>query len=372
MGWLAFEMTDSPLKVGVVMGIRSFPLLFSPLSGVLADRFDRRLILMINQAALAAVALGFAAMVVADVVQEWHLYAFSFLSGIAWSTNNPVRQVLVGNSVPREEMMNAIALNSVAFNIMRMVGPAVAGLLIVFSGAGINFMIQGLMYVGVFIVLIPFRPDYVSPRPKGDRQSAMGDLVEGFRYVASQRLTLLTMTLTLVPTLAMSSFIMTQMPVYAATELGDPEGGTLGVLFGFMGMGGFLGTLFVARFCRIQRKGVLVLVSVAGAGVSMLVLSQVDALWQASVLLVAQQAFFMVIMTTNNTIIQSTTPDYMRGRVMGVYMLDIGMQPLGGVVAGLLATWYGVPIAWVVGSVTGIGVVLLIALLAPSYRRLRI
>ena len=121
-----------------------------------------------------------------------------------------------------------------------------------------------------------------------------------------------------------------------------------------------------------QRKGVLVLVSVAGAGVSMLVLSQVDALWQASVLLVAQQAFFMVIMTTNNTIIQSTTPDYMRGRVMGVYMLDIGMQPLGGVVAGLLATWYGVPTAWVVGSVAGLVVVLLIALLAPSYRRMRI
>ncbi|MCY4581486.1 MAG: MFS transporter [Chloroflexi bacterium] len=372
LGWLAYEMTGSPVQVSVVLGLRALPMLGAPIAGVVADKFDRRVVLLLDQAYLAFLAGSFALILQIGLLELWHLHAFSFLTGAGWALNNPLRQTLVGNSVPRDRLMNAIALNSMAFNSMRMIGPGIAGGMIALLGPEVNFLLQAVMYIIVVFLVLPFRAEFAEGREGRKVQSPFADLKEGLAYVVRQPATRYAILLSVVPTLTLMAFIQTQMPVFVAEDLNDSEGALLGFMYVGMGVGGFLGAVLVARFHAIEHKGRLSLVGVAGAALAVLALSQVDVWWQAWTILVAQQLFFIMVMTTNNTILQSVTPDYMRGRVMGIYMLDVGMQPLGGVAAGLLAEGYGVSTAWVVGGSVGLTLVTLIALTAPSFRRLRL
>jgi MFS family permease len=371
LSWLAYDLTGSPVQVSLVLGARTLPMLTSPLSGALADRFDRRRLLMIDHVAMAVIAMSFAIVVLTGHLVTWHMYVFAFVSGATWSMNNPVRQALVANSVPRQMLTNAIAVNSMAFNSMRMIGPMVGGGLIYAFGPGWNFMIQALMYVAVVISIIPFRAEYSTPR-RADRPPFFKGLGEGFKYVGSNPIARSSRIMSLVPTFTMMAFLTSQMAVFAAEDMGDPEGRTLGLLLSGMGLGGFIGTLFMARFSRYRRKGRVALSGGFGAGLALLLLSQVTVLWLAIVVLAIQQMFFMSIMMTNNTIIQSTTPDELRGRVMGVYMLDIGFQPLGGVFAGFIVAAYSVSAAWMTGALVGLAGILILAIAAPSYRRFQL
>ena len=372
LGWLAYEMTGSPVQVSVVLGLRALPMLGAPIAGVIADKFDRRVVLLLDQGYLAFLAGVFALILQFGLLELWHLHAFSFLTGAGWALNNPLRQTLVGNSVPRDRLMNAIALNSMAFNSMRMIGPGIAGGMIALLGPEVNFLLQAVMYIIVVLLVLPFRAEFAEGREGRKAQSPFADLKEGLAYVVREPATRYAILLSVVPTLTLMAFIQTQMPVFVAEDLGDSEGALLGFMFVGMGVGGFLGAVLVARFHAVEHKGRLSLVAVAGAALAVLALSQVGVWWQAWAILVAQQLFFIMVMTTNNTILQSVTPDYMRGRVMGIYMLDVGMQPLGGVVAGILAENYGVSIAWVVGGSVGLTLVTIIAIVAPSFRRLRL
>ena len=372
LGWLVYEITDSPLHVSGVLGMRAFPMLAAPIAGVIADKFDRRRVLLLDQTYLAALALGFALLLVFDLAQLWHLYVFSLLTGLGWALNNPLRQTLVANSVPRPRLMNAIALNSMAFNSMRIVGPGLAGVMIELFGPEINFLLQAIMYGAVVLLVLPYRAEYADSREGRKQQSPLADLREGIMYVAHQPILRYAILLSMIPTLTMMAFIQTQMPVFVARDLDYAGGGLLGLMYLGMGVGGFIGSVFVARFHAVQHKGRMSLIGVFGAGLAVVALSQADVWWVAWGILVVQQLFFILVMTTNNSILQSVTPDYMRGRVMGIYMLDIGMQPLGGVVAGVLATYYSVSFAWMVGGAMGLVLVTVIALIAPAFRRLRV
>ena len=372
LGWLAYEMTGSPVQVSIVLGLRALPMLGAPIAGVVADKFDRRIVLLLDQSYLALLAIVFAVMLQLGFVEIWHLHAFSFLTGVGWALNNPLRQTLVGNSVPRDRLMNAIALNSMAFNSMRMVGPGIAGGMIALLGPEVNFILQAVVYGAVVLLVLPFRAEYAEGREGRKQQSPFADLKEGLAYVAREPVLRYAIVLSMVPTLTMMAFIQTQMPVFVAEDLGDSEGALLGMMYVGMGVGGFLGSLFVARFHAVQHKGRLSLIGVAGAGLAVLALSQTGVWWVAWGILVVQQLFFITVMTTNNSILQTVTPDYMRGRVMGIYMLDVGMQPLGGVIAGVISESYGVSAAWLIGGSVGLVLVTLIAATAPSFRRLRL
>ena len=373
LGWLAYELTRSPLQVGIIMGLRTLPLLLSPLTGVLADRFERRVILLIDQAALIAIAVGFAWLLLFGEPEPWHLYVFSVLVGLAWAVNNPVRQALVANSVPKASLMNAVALNSVAFNSMRTIGPAIGGAFIVAFGPGVNFMLQAVLYVLVFALMIPYRPAYATAdRQQARNEPVLRSLGEGFRYVAHEPTTLTITAVTAVMSLTMMGFVMNQLPVYAAEVLDSSGGDVLGLLLMAMGIGGVTGTLTMARFSSFERKGLLVIFGVVGSGLAILALALATVLWQAMAALVVQQAFIMVVMTTNNTIIQTITPDAIRGRVIGIYMMEIGMIPIGGVTAGAIASRFGVDVALMVGATAGLVVIGLFAALVPRLRELRL
>ena len=372
LGWLAYEMTGSPVQVAIVLGLRALPMLAAPIAGVIADKFDRRIVLLLDQSYMALLAVIFAAVLQFGVVQVWHLHAFSFLSGVGWALNNPLRQSLVANSVPRERLMNAVALNSMAFNSMRMVGPGIGGGMIALLGPEVNFLLQAVVYGLVVVLVLPFRAEYAEGREGRKEQSPFADLKEGLRYVMRQPMLRYAILLSVVPTLTMMAFIQTQMPVFVAEDLGDSEGALLGFMYVGMGVGGFIGAVLVARFHAVRHKGRLSLMGVAGAGLAVLALSQTDLWWVAWGILVVQQLFFIIVMTTNNTILQTVTPDYMRGRVMGIYMVDIGLQPFGGVVAGLIAASLGVSVAWLIGGLVGLVLVVLITVAAPSFRRLQL
>ncbi len=372
LGWLAYEMTGSPVQVAIVLGLRALPMLAAPIAGVIADKFDRRIVLLLDQTYMALLALIFVAILQFGVVQVWHLHAFSFLSGVGWALNNPLRQSLVANSVPRDRLMNAIALNSMAFNSMRMIGPGIGGGMIALLGPEVNFLLQAIVYGVVVLLVLPFRAEYAEGREGRKEQSPIADLMEGMRYVMRQPVLRYAILLSVVPTLTMMAFIQTQMPVFVAEDLGDSEGALLGFMYVGMGVGGFIGAVLVARFHAVRHKGRLSLVGVAGAGLAVLALSQTDLWWVAWGILVVQQLFFIMVMTTNNSILQTVTPDYMRGRVMGIYMVDIGLQPFGGVIAGFIAASLGVSVAWLIGGLVGLVLVVIITVAAPSFRRLQL
>jgi len=168
------------------------------------------------------------------------------------------------------------------------------------------------------------------------------------------------------------AFITTQIPFYADRVLGDDTGRAIGYLFFSMGTGGLLGTFVLARFSTFKRKGLLSIFGVVGAGVTLLILAQIHVLWLAMVMLAINQLFFNIVMITNNVVLQSTVPNEVRGRVIGVYMLDIGLQPAGGVIAGFLVATTSLAIAWTVGATAGLIGVGIVVLAAPGFRKLRL
>ncbi|MDA0269619.1 MAG: MFS transporter [Chloroflexi bacterium] len=181
LGWLAYEMTGSALMLGVVNGVRALPLLFlGPLGGVAADQFDRRRLLLVSQWLLIAIALGFATLVLLGHVEVWHLVVFNFLSGIGWAINTPVRQTLVSQIVPREELMNALALNAAGFNATRIAGPALAGLMIATFGPAENFYLQAATYL---IVVVLFTQLRLGPRTRATSVNIGAGFTDGVRYV---------------------------------------------------------------------------------------------------------------------------------------------------------------------------------------------
>jgi MFS family permease len=373
LGWLAYQMTESPLQVGGILGVRSAPLILAPITGVLVDRFDRRKLLMVAQILVTILVFSFSLLLFLGAEKVWHLYVFALCFGLIWAVNNPVRQTLVANSVPREALMNATALSAVAFNSMRTIGPSIGGLLIAFVGPALNFFIQGMLFLGVVAMLIPYRAEYGTGNTLTNREtSAVRSLIEGFRYVLGHRPTLLVVAMSFVVTITLLGSIFNMLPAYVPEVLGSDAGDDLGYLMTALGAGGVIGTILMARFSQYRHKGIQSLGAFIGAAITVIVLSQISNFLAAAAVLALYQVFAQGVLTTNMTMVQSMTPDHLRGRVVGVYQMEIGLMPVGGIIAGAIATQWGVGTAFLVGGIVGLIVAILIAAFSPSIRRLRL
>ncbi|MDO8750354.1 MAG: MFS transporter [Dehalococcoidia bacterium] len=367
LGWLVFHMTGSALLTGTVSGVRALPFLFvGPLAGVIADRVDRKLLLILTHIYLSLLGLGFAILIVTGLIQVWHIFVFSFLGGVGWAILNPVRQTLVPALVPSSALMNAIALNSAAFNATRVIGPAIGGVLIAAFGPATNFFIQSAAYFAVTIFVLPIRIP-ARPPTTTPHASILGDLKGGLKYVSKDKTILALIMVALVPSVFMMPFTQGLMPVFAKSVLGvGPEG--LGILLASAGAGALVGTLALASLGNFQRKGVLLLTSATIAAASLMLFSRTTWLPVAAAVLAIQGGFQMVYNSTNNTVLQIITPDEYRGRVMSIYMLDHGLMPLGSFMAGALAEIFGAPMAILAaGAIT----TALVLLLATQFRQLR-
>ncbi|HEY3081589.1 MAG TPA: MFS transporter [Chloroflexota bacterium] len=346
-GWLVLELTDSPFYLGLAGFFRAIPmLLISPFGGVLADRLERKWLLIASQIGIMAFSGLLALMVALHLARPWHLLVASFLMGCAFSMNMPARQALVAQLVTKEQLPNAIALNSMSMNSSRVLGPALAGAVIgVIGVAGCLFLHAAAYLWSVFNVAAIRVPPY---QARARDASVLQNLLEGFRYCYDQK-SVFGMLALAVLTAVFGMQYTNLMPSFARDVMGmGPEG--LGFMMTAVGVGAIVGSIAVANSGASRRRGTVLLVAAAAFGGSLCVFALAKTPTVAAILLAFCGASQAVMMALNQTILQQVVPDHLRGRVMSVYMVTWGLMPLGTLPAGWIAEAYGTPVSIFLGG----------------------
>ena len=349
--WLVYRLTGSALLLGTVAFAAQIPVfLLAPIGGALADRYDRRRILVGTQSSMMALTFVLAWLTLSHRVQIWHVVTLAALTGIVNAFDLPARQAFVVDMVSRTDLVNAIALNSSMFNGARIIGPALAGIVVAAIGEGWCFFANGVSFIAVIAGLMMMRMERPRQAIEG---SPVENIIEGFRFVAGTGPVRALMSLLgLVSFTAMPYAVL--MPVFAAQIL---HGGAraLGLLMGCSGAGALVGALTLAMRKTLKGLSVWVAVSCAGFGTALLLFSFSRSMWLSCALLVPAGFCMMIQMASSNTLIQSMVPDRLRGRVMSVYaMTFMGMAPLGALLAGSLAHNLGAPWTVAIGGIISI------------------
>jgi MFS family permease len=366
IGWLVWELSGSPFLVGVAGGLRAVPFLFmGPLGGVAADRLDRRRLLMGTQTVLAAVAVLFALVIAMHWVEVWHALLFSFIMGCGFALNQPVRQSLIANTVPREHLGNAIALSAMAANSTRVIGPAVGGVLIVAFGAAGNFFLQAGLFLCMVAIIFPMKVPY-KDMSVSRSASAVRNLQEGFSYVWDNKTMFGLVMLSFIPSLFVVPVIQL-LPVFTGEVL-HAEANIYGYLMAAFGVGGVLATLTMASFGGAIRSGLLGVISLVVSSIVVILFSQSAVLVLSFLLLAAMGFSQMTFRVNNNTLVQTLAPDELRGRVMSIYQLDHALTPLASFVIGIGAEVFSTPSAIAVSGMLGLAVT---AVLMVSVKQMR-
>ncbi len=360
--WLVLQLGGSPLQLGLVMAFMFGPSLFlAPLGGVLADRVDkRRTLIVVNVVAMAQASALFV-LALTGVVEIWHVYLLALVAGFVNAVEMPVRQAFVAELVPREDLVNALALSSTSFNLSRVVGPAVAGVTIAAFGVASNFGVNAISYLSVIVGMLLIRTDalYRAPRPVA-YPSVRASLAEGLRH-ARVTPTVLWPLVLLGGMSALAMNFQTLLPLFSRDALAMDSGG-YGALFATMGAGSLLGSLALA-FATSQRPMLRLII---GGGAGFLVLAFTLGFVRVPVLafaLVAGIGFAsMLMVNTINVTIQNSIPDALRGRVMSLYVtVFAGSAPIGGLLAGSMAQAWGSPAAFSIGAALAAAVLLFVA-----------
>ena len=347
--WLIYRLTGSAVLLGVAGFASQIPVfLLAPLGGVIADRLDRRRVLLVSQAAMMVLALALAILTLSGAVQVWQIFALAALLGVANAFDIPARQSFVVQMVGREHLPNAIALNSSMVNGARLVGPAIAGAVVAAVGEGWCFLLNGVSYAGVIAALAAMR---IPPADGGARAtvSAWESVVEGFAFSWHTRpVRALLLLLGLVSLMGMPYSVL--MPIFADRVLGGGAN-AYGLLMAAAGLGALSGSAVLTVRRDLRGLGRWIALSASGFGVSLILFSLSRSLWLSAALLVPAGFCMMLEMAASNTLVQAMVPDRLRGRVMAVYaMMFMGMAPLGALMAGALAAPIGAPATVAVGG----------------------
>ncbi len=343
--WLVLELTNSPFILGVVSALQFLPtLILSILGGVVADRLPRRRLLLFTQSSAMTLAFVLGILTLTGTVQIGHVMALALLLGTVNALDMPTRQAFVVELVGREDLQNAIALNSAAFNSARLVGPAVAGLAIGWVGLAGCFFLNGFSFLAVIGVLLTIRAGSRAVARGVQASSVAADLREGLEYVVHTPIVrFIILMVAVVGTFGLNMSVL--IPVLARISLQvGPEG--YGLLSSAMGIGALSAALLLASLGRIPRRRAY-LASAGGLGILQMLLLGVHQYWLALLILVGI-GFSMIFFTTlSNTVLQTSTPDGLRGRVMSVYTtVFVGTTPLGSLFAGTIAEMWGVGMAF--------------------------
>ncbi len=336
--WLVYELTGSGVALGIVTALQFAPILIAGMwGGIVADRFDKRRVIIVTQAASAVIALVLGVLTVTGAIELWMIYALAFTFGCVALIEVPTRQSFVIEMVGSEYLSNAVGLNSTVFTSARVVGPALAGLLIATVGIAWCFLINAASYLVVIAGLRAMDPDQLHRSEPAQR--GKGQLREGLRYVWSTpilRLSLLLMTV--VGTLAFNFRVL--LPVMAETEFAGGAG-TYGALSAFMGAGTVMGALLAASRVRPTRR--MLIGSALAYGVLIMIAGAAPTLAWEMVALIPMGAAGIAFVATANSTLQLNSDDAMRGRVMALYsVVFLGSTPIGGPIAGWVAEQYGV------------------------------
>jgi MFS family permease len=363
--WLVYRLTGSALLLGMVAFAAQIPVfLLAPIGGALADRVDRRKILIATQSTMMALTFILAWLTLSHRVQIWHVITLAGLTGMVNAFDLPARQAFVVDMVSRADLVNAIALNSSMFNGARVIGPALAGIVVAAIGEGWCFFANGVSFIAVIAGLALMKID----RPRLTLEGTpLENIIEGFRFVAQNKpVRALMLLLGVVSFTAMPYAVL--MPVFADQIL---HGGAraLGLLMGCSGIGALAGALTLAMRTTVRGLGTWVAASCAGFAIALLFFSFSRSLLLSAVLLAPAGFCMMIQMASSNTLIQSMVPDRLRGRVMAVYsMTFMGMAPFGALLAGSLAHKLGAPLTVGLGGAVAIVSAGVFALKLPALR----
>ena len=350
--WIVLtDLTDrDAAAVGITMALQFGPLLLlAPVAGLMADRFNRRILLMWTQGAQFVLAIGLGLLVIFGHAELWHVYAFALALGVATAIDAPVRQSFVSELVTDADISNAVALNSTSFQSARLIGPAVAGVLIAMIGAGPVFIINGVSFAGVILSLVFIRTSQLVAAPR--LVKAKGQIRDGLRYVRSRPDTVLILLMVfLVGTFGFN------FPIFISTmstvEFGQGSA-TFGLLSSIMAAGAVAGSLLAARRER-ARFGVVV-VAAGAFGVTCVIAALSPNVWFFGVALVAVGISSLTMMNTANAYVQTTTLPEMRGRVLAIYMaIFAGGTPIGAPIVGIVANELGPRWALLIGAASGL------------------
>jgi MFS family permease len=364
--WLVYRLTGSSLLLGTVAFAGQIPVfLLAPVGGMVADRWSRRSTVVVTQSASMILAGVLAALTISGRVKVWEVVMLASLMGVVNAFDIPARQAFLVEMVGREDLMNAIALNSSMFNGARVIGPAIAGIVVAAIGEGWCFFANSVSYIAVIVGLLLMK---ISPRAIETPKSALEHIAEGFRFVRNTKpIFALLLLLGLVSLVAMPYSVL--MPVFAARIL-HGNARTLGVLMGATGVGALTGALILASRTGLKGLSKWVAFSCMGFGVALILFSMSHWYAVSVVLLVPVGLFVMMQMASSNTLIQAMVPDRLRGRTMAVYsMMFMGMAPLGSLLAGVLGARIGAQ--WTV-ALGGFGAVIGGAVFMRQLPRLRV
>jgi MFS family permease len=347
-GWLVYQLTGSKALLGLVAAAASAPMLFfATWGGWVADRHPKRSVIVVTQTCSMILSLAMAALVWSDLVRPWHIIVLAILGGITTAFDMPARQSFVIEMTSREDLMNAISLNSSAFNCARIVGPSIAGFLMFQVGIAACFLVDGLSFLAVIAGLLLMRlPKHT---PIQSESSALGQAFDGFRYVWNHRRVLTILSLFAVVGIFGWSYSVL-MPAFARDVLHLGENG-YGLLMAGSGVGALAAALTVASAGHIFPTRIMALGGIAIFSASLALFAFTRNLYLATVLLAIVGFGIVLYFSTSNTVLQSIVPDEMRGRVMGIWTLIFGgMIPLGSLQAGLMADFLGTPATIAIGA----------------------
>jgi MFS family permease len=368
MSWLVYRMTGSAFLLGVIGFVSQVPtFLVAPFSGVLADRWNRRQILIITQSIAMAQAFILSAFVLSGTIRVWEIICLSALLGIVNGFDIPFRQSFIVEMVEeKEDLGNAIALNSSLFHGARLIGPALAGLLIAVVGEGVCFLVNALSYLAVICSLALMR---ITSRPAPVvKRRILSELHEGYTYAFSfTPIRSILMLIALVSMLGMPYVVL--MPVFAKEILhGGPH--TYGFLMTASGVGSFIGALYLASRKSVLGLGRIIAFAPGIFGLSVAVFALSNLLWLSLILLVIAGFGMMMQIASSNTFLQTVVDDDKRGRVMSLYtMAFMGMAPFGSLLAGALAGRIGAPFTVLAGGLCCVVGSVAFACQLPSFRK---
>ncbi len=338
--WLVFDLTKSSLYLGLDDFLGQLPiLLFTVVGGVIADRHDRRQLLLGSQYVQMATAFTLALLVLADRVQIWHILALSFTAGFAQAFGGPAYQSLVPSLVHRKDLPNAIALNSIQFNLARVFGPLLSSTTMAAFGAAACFGLNGLSFLVVIVALMSLTVKHLPP---AERKPILEEMKGGFSYARSEP-TILALTVLASMTTFLGLPLLTFLPIFAR-DVFHGDVGTYSRMMAFSGAGAVLGALVVAWLGRFRHMGLTLLLVQVVFGLLIASFAVSRMFWLSNLLLFCAGACLLAVFSMTASLVQLIVPDHLRGRVMSIYMVAFrGGMPLGSLASGYAASLTSAP-----------------------------
>jgi MFS family permease len=370
LSWLVYDLTSSGALLGTLNLVRSIATVgLAPVAGVAIDRFPRRRLLYATSIWLCSISFAFGLVLLVNPTFVWPLFLFSFLGGVGQALSMPLRQTVVFSITPRALTPNAVAFVQTGWAIMRSIGPAIGGFLILWVGPAENFFVQAGAYALVTFTIVKLHMPYEKQDVANDKSRT--SFREGWAYIASNPTTRAFLLISLLLPLFIIPNFETLQPIYAKDIFeGGPD--TLGMLLSAIGIGGIAGGFVTASLQKMERRGVLQLASLLLLSLSLIAFAMTTELWMGFGCLVLAGFCEIIFITTNMTLLQLSIPGSLRGRVTGIASLRSGLAPVGAFIAGVGADLVGPKMMTIIfGSIIGT-IAMIVFVASPSIREYRL